>query len=64
MTEAERFLQFVQERNERERREAQVLVRVENDELVISRHWLLPVPAQSGTKTPSTGTPEACQRHR
>jgi hypothetical protein len=64
MTQAERFLKFVQERNERYQREAQVLVRIENDELVITHHWLLPRFAHSGTNVGSTGSPAACQRHR
>jgi hypothetical protein len=64
MTQAERFLKFVQERNERYQREAQVLVRIENDELVVTRHWLQPRFTLSGASDQSTGSPAAHQRHR
>jgi hypothetical protein len=64
MTQAEMFLQFVQQRTERGRREMQVLVRIENDELVITHHWLQPRFTLSGTSDQSTGSPAAHQRHR
>ena len=40
MTQAEKFLQFLRERTEREICEMKVFVRIHNGELVITRHWV------------------------
>jgi len=39
MTQTERFLRFAQRRNELDSQEAEVLVRIENGGLVLTRQW-------------------------
>jgi len=40
MTQAERFLQFVQQRNERAIQDSQVLIRIEEKTLVVTQRWI------------------------
>jgi hypothetical protein len=39
MTQAERVLRFVHETSERKMKESAVLLRIEHDELVVTRRW-------------------------
>lgn len=63
MTQAERFLQFVQHRRNLASPESRVLVRIQENELVITHHWLLPPLAQSVIDPISLGAPAACKRN-
>jgi hypothetical protein len=40
MTHAERFLQFVQQRNERGIRDLQVSIRIEENDFVVTQRWI------------------------
>jgi len=62
MTQSERFLQFVQKQNERDIRKAQVLIRIDNGELVITHHWPLPHLTQLGVNVPSAASLADCKR--
>lgn len=61
MTQSERFLQFVQRRNESDIRKAQVLARIENGELVITRRWPVARSVQLDTNVPSASLSADCK---
>ncbi len=61
MTQANRFLRFVQERTDRTVRESYVLLRIEDDELIVTHRWEA-VGAEPAEKSNLTGTPRTAKK--
>ena len=54
MTQAEKFMAFVQQRKMPVEPDAEIIVRIENNRLVISRCWEIPQPTrEDGASSPT-----------